>query len=384
VENFRYSNPTKIAFGKGMISELRDLLPPGGKIMLTYGGGSIKRNGVYNQVMATLSERSVVEFGGIEPNPDYDTCMKAVAEVKAQGIDFLLSVGGGSVLDGTKFIAAASRFEGKDPWSILTEGAVINSAIPVGTVLTLPATGSESNGFAVISRREFKAKRPFGSPHIYPCFAILDPTTTFSLPAMQTANGVADAFIHVIEQYLTFPVNAPLQDRQAEAILLTLVEEGPKVIANPKDYDARANIMWCATVALNGLLACGVPQDWTTHSLGHQLTAICGLDHARTLTIILPAVMEQQRVNKRSKLLQYAERVWGICGEDEDALIDEAIASTVNFFRSLGMPTSLGDCGVAPETCDEVTERFAAPETQLGERGIVGKDQIGQIMALCL
>lgn len=384
MDNFSYSNPTKIAFGKGMIGELNNLLPSDGKIMLTYGGGSIKKNGVYDQVMTTLSERPVVEFGGIEPNPDYDTCMRAVAEVKARGADFLLSIGGGSVLDGTKFIAAASRFEGEDPWSILTEGAAINSALPIGAVLTLPATGSESNGFAVISRRELQAKRPFGSPHIYPRFAVLDPTTTFSLPETQTANGVADAFVHVMEQYMTFSVNAPLQDRQAEAVLLTLIEEGPKVVAHPDDYDARATIMWCATVALNGQLACGVPQDWTTHTLGHQLTAICGIDHARTLTIILPAVMEQQRANKRSKLLQYAERVWGIRGGDEDAMIDDAIASTISFFRNLGMPTRLIDCGIAPEICDEITERFSAPGVRLGERGLVEKNQIGQIMALCI
>jgi len=383
MDNFRYRNPTEIAFGKGVIADLAALIPAHLKIMLTYGGGSIKRNGVYDQVKAALQGRSIVEFGGIDPNPDYDTCMKAVEQVNEQGAGFLLSVGGGSVLDGTKFIAAAAQYDGGNPWDILAEGAPVSDALPLGAVLTLPATGSESNGFAVISRRELKDKRPFSSPHIYPLFAILDPTTTFSLSKKQTANGIADAFVHVMEQYLTFPAGAPLQDRQAEAILKTLIEEAPRVLADPGDYDSRANIMWCATMALNGLIGCGVPQDWTTHVLGHQLTALSGIDHARTLTIILPAVMKQQRSNKKAKLLQYAKRVWDIECADEDATIDEVIAVTVDFFRGLGMPTRLSDCDVAPEICDQIAERFSGPGVKLGERGAVGKEQIGQILTLC-
>ncbi|NQU84519.1 MAG: iron-containing alcohol dehydrogenase, partial [Mariniphaga sp.] len=281
--NFEYKNPVKIIFGKGTIPQVANELPKEAKILMTYGGGSIKKNGVYDQVKKALKSFDLLEFGGIEANPHYETCMKVVDLIKAEKVNFLLSVGGGSVLDATKFIAAAVKYEGDDAWDILAKGAEVKEAMPLADVLTLPATGSEMNGNSVISRVSTQEKLAFGSPKVMPVFSILDPETIFSLPDRQVANGVVDAFVHVIEQYLTFPVNSPIQDRFAESILKTLVEEGPKILSNRTDYDSAANFMWSATVALNGLIGSGVPQDWATHMIGHELTAYHGIDHARTL-----------------------------------------------------------------------------------------------------
>lgn len=369
--NFEYKNPVKILFGKGQIAKLKDELPAGTKILMLYGGGSIFKNGVYNQVTEALTGFDVVEFGGIEPNPTYETSMEAVKVVKRENIGFLLSVGGGSVLDATKFIAAASLYEEGDPRDFLKPGkdkVPVQKALPLGSVLTLPATGSEMNGNSVISIRETTEKLAFGSLHVMPKFSVLDPETIFSLPDKQVANGVVDAFVHVIEQYLTFPVDSPLQDRQAEAVLLTLIEEGPKVLANRKDYNASANFMWSATIALNGLLGVGVPQDWATHGIGHELTAYHGIDHARTLAIVLPALMDVKRKQKEAKLLQYGERVWNIREGSVDERIDQAIRKTVEFFESVGIPTRLPDYGVTMDTIERIEKRFATRGTKLGER----------------
>ena len=277
-------------------------------MLLAYGGGSIKNNGVYQQVCDALSDHQVVEFAGIEPNPSYETTMRAVELVKSEQVDFILAVGGGSVIDGCKFIAAAAKFDG-EPWDILAKNAKVTDAVPLGVVLTLPATGSESNSFAVVSKLATKDKFAFGSPLVQPKFAILDPSVMASLPERQITNGIVDAFVHVMEQYLTYSVNAKVQDRFAEGILQTLIEEGPKMFAEP-DSDARANVMWSATMALNGLIGAGVPQDWSTHGIGHEITALYGLDHAQTLAIILPRMMWEMREEKQEKLLQYAKRIW--------------------------------------------------------------------------
>ncbi len=384
MENFTYQNPVKILFGRGQIAAVGGEIPAGEKILVTYGGGSIKSNGVYDQVMSALAGRTVLEFGGIEPNPRYETLMRAVEVVRREGVGFLLAVGGGSVIDGTKFIAAAARFEG-EPWDILTKHAPVRSAVPLGVVLTLPATGSEMNTFAVISRNETGEKLALASPRVYPKFSVLDPELTFSLPPRQIANGIVDAFIHVLEQYLTYPADAPLQDRQAEAILLTLIEEGPKTLANLSDYASRANLMWCATMALNGLIAVGVPQDWSTHALGHELTALYGLDHARTLAAVLPGIMKAQRVTKREKLLQFAERVWGIRKGSADEQIDAAIARTREFFESLGVATRLSAYGIAPEAVTLVADRIERRgTTALGERGDITSARVREVLSMCL
>jgi len=383
MHNFTYYNPVKIVFGRGSIAELPKLLPARAKILLTYGGGSIKQNGVYDQVMAALKGRQVTEFAGIEPNPRYETCMKAVEIVRAEGIDFLLAVGGGSVLDGTKFIAAASVYQGKDPWSILTDWAQVpDDSLPIGCVMTMPATGSEMNNGAVITRESTKEKLFFNSPHGFPKFSILDPETTFTLPPRQTANGVVDAFVHVTEQYLTFPADAALQDRQAEAILQTLVEEGPRALAEPRDYAVRANLMWCATQALNGLICCGVPQDWATHMIGHELTALYGVDHAQSLAIVLPGVLEHQKARKRAKLVQYAGRVWNLHEGDAAIRVDAAIAKTEAFFRSLGVGTRLSDYNIPPEAAEIVAARITKHRMTLGEHKDICQKEVREILEL--
>ena len=383
MQNFTYHNPVKIVFGKGTIAELKTLIPAKQKVLMTYGGGSIKENGVYDQVKEALKGYELFEFGGVEANPQYDTLMKAVDMARKEDIDFLLSVGGGSVLDGTKFIAAAVKHSGEEPWDILSSGATVEEALPVGAVLTLPATGSEMNGFAVISRESIKEKRAFGAPVCYPRFSILDPETTMSLPDRQVVNGIVDTFIHVTEQYMTVR-SAPLQDRQAESILTTLIEEAPKVKAAPHDYDVRADLMWCATQALNGLIGCGVPQDWATHMIGHELTALYGLDHAQTLAVVLPGLLRHQKGNKLEKLTQCAQRVWGVDAGTRDDQAEAAIEKTVAFFRSLGVKTTLKEYGIGSENFEEIGSRFEKRGMKLGEKGLIGRKEVIEILSLCL
>lgn len=371
MQNFTYRNPTRIIFGEGQIAALDAEVPRSARVLITYGGGSIKRNGVLAQVQAALGGRVWFEFGGIEPNPTYETLMQAVALAREKNVDFLLAVGGGSVIDGTKFIAAALKFDG-EPWDILASKAVVRDALPFGAVLTLPAAGSEMNNGGVISHRAKGDKLPFGSDATYPVFSVLDPTTTYSLPPRQIANGVVDAFVHVVEQYLTYPVEARLQDRFAEGILITLTEIGPRALEQPPDYDVRANLMWAATLALNGLIGAGVPQDWATHMLGHELTAMHGLDHAQTLAVVLPALLTLRRDQKRAKLLQYAERVWGITQGTDDERITAAIAATRAFFERMTVGTRLRDYGIDGSTIAALVAKLGKHGmTALGERGDV-------------
>ncbi|MDO4569783.1 MAG: iron-containing alcohol dehydrogenase [Planctomycetia bacterium] len=381
--NFEYCNPVNIVFGKGQIAKLSKLVPEGVKILVTYGGGSIKKNGVYDQVMQALEGRDVLEFGGIEPNPRYETCMKAVEIVKREKVGFLLAVGGGSVLDGTKFIASAALFEGEEPWDILTIGAEVKDAVPIGAIMTLPATGSEMNGHAVISRNSTGEKLAFWSQKVFPRFAILDPTTTMSLPERQVANGIVDTFVHVCEQYMTYPADTPIQDREAEGALLTLIEEGPKVFIDPTNYNVRANLMWAATVGLNGWMGQGCPQDWATHAIGHEITAFTGTDHGRTLALVMPALWKHEREAKRAKLLQYAQRVWGIQGGDPEKNIDLAIEKTVEFFKSVKIDASKRAYGLTDEICDKIVNVFNTRGVRLGERGAISGKEVGEILKLC-
>jgi NADP-dependent alcohol dehydrogenase len=382
MENFTYYNPTRIHFGRGQIAKISQELPPQARVLLLAGGGSIKQNGVYDQVRAALGARTVFEFFGVEANPDFDTLMRAVELCRHERIDWILAAGGGSVLDGAKFVAAAVPFDG-DPWDILAKNTPVQAALPVGAVLTLPATGSESNTAAVISRRAMKEKLAFLSPLVFPRFSVLDPEATFSLPTRQVANGIGDAFCHVIEQYLTFPAGAALQDRFAESILRVLIEEGPKTLANPKDYAARANLVWAATWALNTAIGMGVPQDWASHMIGHELTALHGIDHARTLAVVLPSLMQVQRAGKREKLLQYADRVWDLRDGPEDARIDAAIAATRRFYESLGFATHLADYGIKADTAAEVARRLEAKGmAKLGERGDITPAVVERILRL--
>ncbi len=382
--NFDFYNPTQILFGQGKIADLDKVVPKEAKVLVLYGGGSIKKNGVFDEVMQALGQRSVTEFAGIEPNPSYETLMKAVAVVREHGIDFLLAVGGGSVIDGTKFVAAAALFDGEDPWAILEKrGNNIARALPFGSVLTLPATGSEMNAGAVVTRLSLHAKMAFSSRHCFPQFSVLDPSKTFSLPVRQVGNGAVDAFVHVMEQYLTYPVNAPVQDRFAEGILQTLIEEGPKALANPDDYEVRANLMWCATMALNGVISTGVPQDWATHMIGHELTALHGLDHAQTLAIVLPSMLRVRKNAKRAKLLQFADRVWGLREGDEDARIEQAISRMQAYFEQMGVKTHLRDYGLSAADIPAIISALESHRMiALGEKREVTPEISRQVLEL--
>lgn len=354
MNNFEYFNPVKVVFGKGEIAKLSTLVPKKSRVLMVYGGGSIKKNGVYEQVKSALADYDVVEFNGIEPNPQYDTLMGAVKLAKEHQSDFLLAVGGGSVIDGTKFISAAIHHT-DDPWKILSERQPVEGATPFGAILTLPATGSEMNTGSVVSRG--KDKLAFvGDPRMYPQFSILDPEVTFSLPERQLGNGIVDAYVHVLEQYLTKDINTPLQDRFAEGILQTLIEEGPKVIHVKDDYASRANFMWCATMALNGLIGCGVVHDWATHMIGHELTALHGIDHGRTLALVMPSMLRTQKEAKKQKLIQYATRVWNITEGDTDTRIEQAIVATEDFFNSVGVPTKLKAYNIGESDIDNIVE----------------------------
>ena len=383
MNNFEYCNPVRIVFGKGTIARISDLIPQGSKVLMVYGGGSIKKNGVYDQVKAALKGFDVVEFGGVEPNPQYSTLMKAVTIVQEENVTFILSVGGGSTLDGSKFIAAAAKYEGDDPWDILEKGAAVNDAVPLADVITLPATGSEMNCLAVISKKEATEKLAFGSPLVFPKFSIIDPTVTFTLPLRQIANGVADTFVHVIEQYVTHSVNSPLQDRQAEALLLALLDEAPKVFTAPDDYDVRANLFWMATQALNGWLNVGVAQCWATHNIGHELTARLGVDHGRSLALVLPGVWRHQRKEKGERIAQLGRRVFQIDEPNLDKAIDATIAATIMFFQSLGINATKKEYGVTDEIIKAIADLVDSRGVKFGDRKNIGGKEIIEILNLC-
>jgi len=385
MKNFTFYNPTKILFGKERIKDIAMEIPKGSRVLITYGGGSVKRNGVLDEVKEALQGYDLTEFGGIEPNPTYETLMRCVEIVRKNKIDFLLAVGGGSVIDGTKFIAAATLYEG-EPWEIVKKyGTIIKLALPFGTVLTLPAAGSEMNNGAVITHRALNAKLPFSHTMLFPRFSVLDPTKTYTLPPGQIGNGVVDTFVHVIEQYLTYPVNGKLQDRFAEGLLLTLIEDGPKALLQPENYDVRANLMWCATLGLNGLISAGVPQDWSTHMIGHELTALTGLDHAKTLAVVLPVMMKMRSQDKKEKILQYAERVWGITTGDDEARIDTAIKRTREFFESMQVATRLCAYNIGADIIPAVVEQLKAHGMiSLGEKRDVTPELAEAILKECL
>lgn len=369
MNNFEFKNPTKIIFGKDTIAQLKNEIPSDAKVLLLYGGGSIKKNGIYDQVKTALADVNVTEFGGIPANPEYATLMDALKVIKDQDITYLLAVGGGSVIDGTKFLSAAAVYNGDTPWDILTKNIRTEKGMPFGTVLTLPATGSEMNSGAVITREETKEKLAMGGPGLFPVFSILDPQVITSIPERQLANGLTDAFTHVLEQYMTYPIGALLQDRFAESILQTLVEVAPTVLKDPTNYQAASNFMWSCTMALNGLIQKGVPGDWAIHMMGHELTALFGIDHARTLAVITPSHYKYNFEAKKEKLAQYGERVWNITEGSTDDKAYEAIAKTEAFFHQLGIDTKLSDYTKDYEgTAEEVAKRFKARGWKLGER----------------
>lgn len=380
MNNFVFQNPTKLVFGKGEIKRLSKLIDKDKKILITYGGGSIKRNGVYEQVMQALEGYDIVEFSGIEANPDYSTLMKAVDICRTQNIDFILAVGGGSIIDGTKFIATAAKFEGEDAWDILSKKERLPKPMDFASVLTLPATASEMNNGAVISRRDRQEKLAFHNPEGYPKFSILDPDVVLTLPAKQISNGIVDIYAHTLEQYLTTCLDTKVMDRWAESLLLTLIEEAPELLSENPSYDSRANFMLTATMGLNGFISMGVDEDWATHMIGHELTALCSLDHGETLAIVHPGVMDIMRKEKHGKLLQYARRVWNITIENEEQAIDEAIERTENFFRSIGKKTRLSEYGIGDDIIETIVERFKQRGWNVGEHGIVTPEKARLIL----
>lgn len=380
MNNFIFQNPTKLIFGKGEIARLPKLIEKGRKFLMTYGGGSIKRNGVYDQVMTALKGYDITEFGGIEANPDYNTLMKAVKICREKGIDFILAVGGGSIIDGTKFIATAAKFEGEDAWDILSKKSRLPKPVDFASVLTLPATASEMNNGAVISRRDRQEKLAFHNPEGYPKFSILDPDVVLTLPAKQISNGIVDIYAHTLEQYLTTCLDTKVMDRWAESLLLTLIDEAPELLSGNPSYDSRANFMLTATMGLNGFISMGVDEDWATHMIGHELTALCGLDHGETLAIVHPGVMDVMRKEKHGKLLQYARRVWNITIENEEQAIDEAIERTENFFRSIGKKTRLSEYGIGDDVIETIVNRFKERGWNVGEHGIVTPEKTRQIL----
>lgn len=383
MNNFELYNPTNYIFGKGQMEKLSSLIPQNAKILLIYGGGSIFKNGVYEAVMQNLKGFDVTEFGGVEPNPHFETLEKAIEIVRAKNINFLLAVGGGSVIDGTKFISGAVNYAG-NPLEILKKRILIKeNAMPFGTVLTLPATGSEMNSGAVITIEATQEKLSFGGSALFPQFSICDPTVIQSLPKRQIENGIVDAYTHVLEQYLTYPHDAFLQDRIAEGILTTLIEIGPKVVLNPTDYVLASNYMWCCTMALNGLLNKGVPTDWTTHMIGHELTALHGIDHARTLAIIGPNLYTVLFETKKEKLAQYGKRVFNLTGSEEE-IAKEAINKTVEFFHTMGMDTKLSEYTTDyQKTADFIVDRFQERGwTAMGERQNLTLDKVRKIVEM--
>jgi len=384
MNNFEFKNPTKILFGKGQIENIKNEIPKDAKVLMLYGGGSIKKNGIYEQVKNALINYEVLEFGGIPANPEYAVLLKALKVIKEENITYLLAVGGGSVIDGTKFLSAAALYEGDEPWEILAKNIPTLKGMPFGTVLTLPATGSEMNSGAVITRADTKEKRTMGGAGLFPAFSVLDPQLIQSIPQRQLANGITDAFTHVLEQYLTYPIGASLQDRFAESILQTLIEVAPKVLKDQTDYTAASNFMWSCTMALNGLIQKGVPTDWAIHAMGHELTALYGIDHARTLAIIAPSHYQYNFETKKEKLAQYAERIWNITEGSTEDKARAAIKRTETFFIELGIDTKLSQYTAAYEgTAEEISKRFRERGWEgLGEHKSLTPDDVEEIVKM--
>jgi NADP-dependent alcohol dehydrogenase len=380
MNNFEYYNPVKIIFGENSVAEnLAAQVSDYNKIMLVYGHSALKRCGAYDEIINALTDKIVIEFGGINPNPKIEQLDQAVEIARKENVDFILAAGGGSVIDGTKYIAMAACLENlADSWNVVLGKQTCEAALPFGNVLTIPATGSEMNNIAVISSKEKHGKYGFKSPLLFPKFSILDPRHTLTLPPEQTANGIVDCFVHVVEQYLTYPANAPLQDRQAEAILSTLLEIAPILVNTPDDLNARASMMWCATNALNGQLGCGVPVDFACHRIGHYLTAHYGIVHAKSLTTLYPAILKVMFKDKKEKLAQCAKRVFGVTGQNNDTIAKAGIEAIVEFFKSLGLPTSLSEADLKIDTEIIVAEAIGFYGT-FGEKNNIDTETINNI-----
>ena len=379
---FSYVNPTQIHFGQGKIASVSDAIPSTSKVLVIYGGGSIKKNGVYQQVQSALANHTWLEFSGVEPNPTMETLDKAVIIAKAENIDYILAVGGGSVIDGAKYVAAAACYDGAG-WDILLGKHTVTKAIAIGAVLTLPATGSESNAASVITRAATKDKLPFFAPAVQPKFAVLDADAMKTLPERQLINGLVDAWVHICEQYLTMPTGAMVQDGYAEALLKNLL-----VLAEQYDQREtlhwRENLMWTANQALNGLIGTGVPHDWATHMIGHELTALYGVDHARSLAIIQPSLLRNQLAVKKDKLEQLGKNVFALAASDD--LAERTIAAIEAFYHSLNVATQLTEHGDDKAAAIDkiITQLEVHKMLKLGEHQAITLTQSREILALAV
>ena len=382
MNNFIFYNPVKMLFGVGMTSKLSELIPSNARVLILYGGGSAKINGSLEQAKSALGKRKYVEFSGIEPNPEYETCLKAVDKLKKHKLNFILAIGGGSVIDAAKFISAAAKYKGKSPWNIVAKQAPIKEAIPIATIVTLPATCSEMNMWAVISRRKLNTKLGFYSEAIAPKFSVLDPSFTLTLPAKQTRNGVIDAIIHVLEQYLTRPADAPFQDRYSEGLIMTLIKNGLKVMGDEKNIKYRANIMLCAAMAHNGVPGMGVPQDWSSHVIGHQLTALYGIDHGESLSIVMPKLLSYKFDKKQEKLCQLGNRVFGIEGKSKRETAKKTIIKLKEFFKKMGAPVELKDCKLPDSAPRDAALLFDKIIGSAGEDNDIRMEDVEKILKI--
>lgn len=379
--DFTYYNPTRIIFGRHALEQLPTLMREYKRILFVYDRQAAEANDLFAKVHQLLPEKEIFSLSGVKPNPQLDECLRIVEFARENRIDFILGIGGGSVIDACKFVSAATASTERDLWALMEHPEKIGTCIPLGVVSTLPATGSEANANMVITHQEMKKKKPIAHEGLFPTFAIMNPEYTLSLPHHLTAYGIVDAFVHVLEQYLTYDNQAPLQDNQAEAVLRTLISTGPALMARPQDYQLRATVMWAALAAHNGIIACGVPEDWSTHRIGHELTALFNLPHAPSLAVILPSLLRYCRVSKKEKLLRYAEAIWSFTPDrhrDEDACIDAAIEHTALFFTQLGVSCRIADYGLSAEAIPVVQEKLQGQK--LGEHGDINAHQVGEIL----
>ena len=377
MRNFRYYNPTQLCFGKGSVAKLPELIPTGTRILLVYGGGSIKRTGIYQQVMEQLEGYEVIPFGGIEPNPDCSTIDDAIALARKEQIGMILAVGGGSVSDACKVIGAGLFTEEPDSWSMVRSRKFTRS-LPVGVVLTVPATGSEMNNISVISNRAREEKFSYASQH--PIFAILDPTYTYTLSEHQVACGIADIFMHTLEQYLTYSGQSGIMDRLAEGLLMNIFDFAPQRLLKAEDYDIACEFMLSATFGLNGMIAMGVEEDWLAHQIGHELTALCGTTHGASLMMVLPSLLTILKEPKRSKLLQMGRRVFHLDIEEPERLIETTIGEVVRFIHQLGLDASLKEAEISPDIAEQIATRFEQRGRSFGEQGIGTPAKIREIL----
>lgn len=380
MNNFTFVCPTKIVFGKGSIENLNNLISKNQKILIIFGGGSVKKNGVYDEVINSLQGYNLKEFWGIEPNPKFETCMEAVDLARKEKIDFLLSVGGGSVLDATKFIAAAIKFKGNE-WDIVSKNEEIKEAIPLASVMTLPATGSEMNCISVISHAKFGLKLGWSNPLVFPKFSIIDPQTTFSLPIRQIRNGIVDTFVHTIEQYCTIELDTPVQDGFSFSIINTLLSNAKIALNSPNNYNAKANLFWAATCGLNGWNAVGVIQDWSSHAIGHELSVVYGMDHGQSLAIVLPKLLKYNLNYKKEKLVKLAKAVFKLSGDDSN-IAEACIEEILNFFKSTGIATELKELGIDKyEAANIISKRFKERNLIVGEQMNINAQAVKEILS---